>query len=135
VELQEYLDGKKMLTDSITIQDGSVVYVQLNIDVFLTPQYQPFEEQITTQILGALTTFFNVKNWNYGQALRQIDVLKSLANINEPYKYDIQFVVEPQNLASPLVPNNPNLTNSMEVVPQFNAIIRPSNVILNYNYE
>jgi hypothetical protein len=134
-ELQEYIDAKKMLTDSVAIQDGGVLYTQINIDVVMSPQYQPFEEEVTAAILRNLAVFFNVKNWDYGQALRTIDVLKALANISQPYKYDIQFVVEPENLTSPLLPNNPNLTNPVEVVPRFFEIIRPSNIVLNYIYE
>ena len=124
LELYEYLDTKKMLTDHISILDGVIILVSMNIDVFLTPQFIPFEEEISAAIYRDLAVFFNLQNWQYGQALRTIDVLKALNNIAQPYRYDIQFTVDNENN------RNPN-----EVIVNFYEIIRPDSITLRFHYE
>jgi hypothetical protein len=122
--LKEYLDTKKMMTDVLSIQDGVIVYINLFLDVYLTPQFQPFQEDISTEILRYLGIFFNIQNWDYGQALRVIDVLKALSSVTAPYRYNIQFTTADQVLQ-----------NVQEIQPLFNEIIRPNNIELNFIYE
>ena len=124
LELYEYLETKKMMTDSITVQNGTIVLVSLNIDVFLTPQFIPFEEEIGASIYRDLAIFFNLQNWEYGQALRNIDVLKALSAIPQPYRYDIQFTID-----------NDTNRNPNEVIVNFYEIIRPDQITLRFHYE
>jgi hypothetical protein len=113
-----------MMTDSITVQNGTIVLVSLNIDVFLTPQFIPFEEEIGASIYRDLAIFFNLQNWEYGQALRNIDILKALSAIPQPYRYDIQFTID-----------NDTNRNPNEVIVNFYEIIRPDQITLRFHYE
>jgi hypothetical protein len=69
-----------------------------------------------------LAIFFNIQNWEYGQSLRDIDLLKALANVAEPYQYEITFITDDQNNGGKLVTT------------KFFQIIRPNNLNVNYTY-
>jgi hypothetical protein len=124
IELQNYLETKKMMTDYLSIQDGTIVYVSINLDVFVSVQNEPFEEDIRAAIDRNLLIFFNLQNWEYGKPLRALDVLKALSNIQQPYKYDIRFVVD-QTVQS----------SATEVLVNFNEIIRQDIISVNFIYE
>lgn len=121
-ELKEVLDNRKMLTDSVNILDGKIIYVDVNLQVFLSRQYKTFEQNINEKIMRNLTIFFNLQNWEYGQTLRDIDVLKALSNISEPYQYEINFVTDDPTNGGKLVTT------------KFFEIIRPNNMNVNYTY-
>lgn len=123
VELMEYLNTKKMMTDSVNVLDGTVILTDVNIQVFIDRQYQPFEDQIYERITRNLGIFFNLQNWDYGQSLRDIDVLKALSNISEPYRYDITFVTD-----------NPNNSGQL-VTTKYYEIIRPNNLNINFQWQ
>lgn len=122
-ELIEYLSTKKMMTDSIAILDGTVILTDLNLQVFIERQYQPFEDTIYEKIQRNLAIFFNLQNWDYGQSLRDIDVLKALSNISEPLRYDITFVTD-----------NPN-NSGLLVTSKYYEIIRPNNININFQWQ
>jgi len=111
-----------MLTDSVNILDGKIIYVDVNLQVFLSRQYKTFEQNINEKIMRNLTIFFNLQNWEYGQTLRDIDVLKALSNISEPYQYEINFVTDDPTNGGKLVTT------------KFFEIIRPNNMNVNYTY-
>lgn len=90
-ELIDYLNAKKMLTDNICIKDGFVVEVEININVILSNFYKPQSDTILANILRNLEVFFNLQNWDYGQSLKKIDLLKSLNTITEPISYSIDL--------------------------------------------
>lgn len=121
-ELREMLETKKMMTDTISVLDGVVVYVDVNIQVFLSRQFKTFEQTIDEKIMRNLALFFNLQNWEYGQTLRDIDVLKALSTVAEPYQYEITFVTD-----------NPDNGGKL-VTTKFFEIIRPNNMNINFTY-
>jgi hypothetical protein len=121
-ELINTLDGRKMLTDNVNILDGEVVKVDVNLQVFINRQFRTFEQNINEKIMRDLAIFFNIQNWEYGQSLRDIDLLKALANVAEPYQYEITFITDDQNNGGKLVTT------------KFFQIIRPNNLNVNYTY-
>ena len=121
-ELRNSLEGRKMLTDNVNILDGEVVRVDVNLQVFINRQFRTFEQNINEKIMRDLAIFFNVQNWEYGQNLRDIDLLKALANVAEPYQYEITFVTDDPNNGGKLVTT------------KFFQIIRPNNLNVNYTY-
>jgi hypothetical protein len=112
------------MADYLSIQNGSIVYVSINLDVFVSIQNEPFEEDIRAAIDRNLLIFFNLQNWEYGKPLRALDVLKALSNIQQPYKYDIRFVVDQSVQHS-----------ATEVLVNFNEIIRQDIISVNFIYE
>jgi hypothetical protein len=121
-ELRNSLETHKMLTDNINILDGEIVYVDVNIQVFLNRQFRTFESNIDGKIMRDLAIFFNLQNWEYSQPLRDVDVLKSLANVAEPYQYEITFITDDPNNGGKLVTT------------KFFQIIRPNILNVNYTY-
>jgi hypothetical protein len=121
-ELKNVLEVRKMLTDNINILDGEIVYVDVNLQVFINRQFRTFESNINEKIMRDLAIFFNLQNWEYGQTLRDIDLLKALANVAEPYQYEITFVTDD--------PNN----GGKFVATKFYQIIRTNNMNVNYTY-
>jgi len=122
-ELTDYLNTKKMLTDFICIKDGVIVLTSLSIDVVLDKYYRTFEENIRAKIERNLAIFFNLNNWDYGQILRNTDVIKALSNISEPYRYEVN-----------LTTSDPNNSGS-QVTTKFYEIIRPDNIQIDFQYE
>lgn len=70
VELGNYIDSLKMFTDHVCIRDGQVVVVDTGIDVVLDRFYRKFEDELRIKIQRRLDAFFALKNWEYGQTLR-----------------------------------------------------------------
>jgi hypothetical protein len=122
-ELTDFINTKKMLTDFICIKDGVVVLTSVSIDVVLDKYYRTFEENIKAKIERNLTVFFNLNNWDYGQILRNTDIIKALSTIPEPYRYEVN-----------LTTSDPNNSGS-QVTTKFYEIIRPDSIQIDFQYE
>lgn len=120
-ELKNYIDQVKMLTDYVCIRDGQILGVTVNIDVFIDRFYKKFEEEIREKIARRINTFFLLVNWDYGEILREIDVMKTLSDVSDPDRYEISFITDEGS------------TNI--VVPNFNQIIRPDSINISFQYE
>jgi hypothetical protein len=122
-ELNEYLSGKKMMTDYLSILDGEIILVDVTLQVYLAKQNKVFQDNIDEKIRRNLAIFFNVQNWEFGQPIRDIDILKALSTVDEPYRYELCFTTL----------NNGNCQTSISS--RYFEIIRPGNIIINYTYE
>jgi hypothetical protein len=122
-EFQEYIDQQKMLTDYIVVKDGEIIYVDIAVNVVLDKYYKKFQDEIKTQITNRVLAFFQLSNWDYGQILRDIDIVKTLSDMQQPKRYEINFVTtNPQN-------------GGKQVVARYFEIIRPENIQVNFTYE
>jgi hypothetical protein len=121
VELKNYLEEIKMLTDYVCIRDGEVLSTAVSIDVFIDRFYKKFEEEIRDKITRRISSFFNLVNWDYGKILRQIDLIKALSDVPDPKRYELSFIVDDGSTDI--------------VVPKFYQIIRPDNIFINFQYE
>jgi hypothetical protein len=90
-DLSEMLEQKKMITDYICIKDGQVVEVDASIEITLSRINKKFEQEIRVNIQNKIDEFFSLKNWDYGQNLRDSDMIKSLAAIKQAESFDIVF--------------------------------------------
>jgi hypothetical protein len=122
-ELNSYLATKKMMTDYVSILDGEIIAVDVTLQVYLAKQNKVFQDNIDEKIKRNLAIFFNVQNWEFGQAIRDIDILKALSNIDEPYRYELCFTTL----------SNGNCQTTISA--RYFEIIRPNNIIINYTYE
>lgn len=123
VALYESLDTKKMLTDYICIRDGTVLYVDVNIEVILDRFYRKFEEELRQGIESRITSFFSLNNWDFGKTLKDTDIIKSLSDIKQITTYEISFTTDD--------PNN----SGTVVTADYYEIIRPDTTTITFMYE
>lgn len=123
LELSDALDELKMLTDKICIKDGVVVEVDVNVDLTLDKFYRKFEDEFRERVIRRVNSFFSLNNWDYGETLKNVDLIKSLSDINEISNIEVHFQTD-------------NEENSGEVVvAKFFEIVRPSTIEINFVYE
>jgi hypothetical protein len=121
-ELKQYIEENKMLTDYICIRDGSITYVTISVDVFIDRFYRKFEDELREKIIRRLSDLFLLANWDYGKIMRDVDIVKKLSDIKEPDHYEVSFTTD--------------TTESTNIIaPKFNEIVRPENIIINFQYE
>lgn len=119
--LQNYINDLKMMNTYVVIKDGEVIPVEVVVSVVLQRHYQKFQEEIKNLISSKLTIFFNLANWDYGQPLKEVDILKALSDVSQPSSYDITF--------------NTSSTTGKEVLVKFYQIIRPLNYSITFQYQ
>lgn len=98
VALQDEIDRKKMLTDFVCVRDGTIVLADVLIDLTMDKFYRKFEDEVRARAERRVGEFFSVVNWDYGQTLKDSDLIKSLADIKEVKTMDVTFTTnDPQN--------------------------------------
>lgn len=118
-ELSDYMEGLKMLTDYLCIRDGVVISVDVSLDVTIDKFYRKFQDEIQTKITQRVNAFFLLPNWEYGQSLREGDLLRYLADMKEVKSIDVTFTTADPN-------NSGNI-----VVASFYEIIRLDSITIN----
>ena len=112
-----------MMSETFCIKDGVVVEVDVHIDVTLDKFYRKFEDEIRNKVESRISSFFSLNNWDYGQSLKAVDIIKSISDIHEINNIEITLQSEDEN-------------NSGQVVTtRFYEIIRQSTVVINFVYE
>lgn len=120
-ELLAELNEKKMFTDYLCIKDGETILIDASVDVHLDKIYKKYENEIRTKITEKLQDFFALSNWDFGQGLKEKDVVKALADIREVKQFDVSFTT------------NKVLDNIEGIVAaKYNEIIRPDNISINF---
>jgi len=121
--LQEEINKKKIFTDYVCIRDGVVVETDIAVDVVLDKFYKKFEDELREKTNRRIDTFFALHNWDYEKTLKDIDLVKALADINEFSAVEVNFTtVDPENSGS-------------TVTTKFYEIIRPKTITLNFIFE
>lgn len=121
--LAEMLEAKKMVTDYVCLKDGSVLEVDVSIDVTLSRINKKFEQEIRTDIENRVNEFFSLANWEYGQGLREGDMVKTLAAVKQAEGFDIVFTTDDE------------ANSGQSVTARFFEIIRPNSVDINFMYQ
>jgi hypothetical protein len=123
VALQDMLRDVKMITDFVCIRDGVIVDVDVSIDVVIDKFWRKFEDELRARITRVINIFFSLNNWEYGQILKDTDLIKALADIKEANNFEIAFITN-------------DSPDSLSVVsPQFFEIIRPDQITISFLYE
>ena len=120
-ELSNALDEIKMLTDSVCIKDGEVVDVNILIDVTLDKFYKKFEDDIRASMENKIELYFDLTNWEYGQALQESDIIQALSDIRQIKSIDIVF-------------STIEVPSSKIITTKYYEIIRPESVTINFLY-
>lgn len=122
MDLASAMEEAKMITDLLCIKNGEVIEVDISVEVTLSRINKKFEQEIRQNIQNKLDEFFRLYNWDFGQNLRESDLIRELSKIKEPQSYDIVFTTNDEN-------NSGNL-----VIAKYFEIIRPSDVSISFMY-
>lgn len=123
VALQTQIDSLKMMTDMVCIRDGVILLADITIDLTLDKLYRKFQDDINTRVSRRVSQFFSLNNWEYGQTLKETDLVKVLSDIIEINSMDITFTTNDTNNSGQTVTSN------------FYEIIRPDTLTINFVYE
>lgn len=111
-DLVDMLEEKKMMTDYICIKDGQIVEVDVFVEAKLSRINKKFDQEIKVNIENKINEFFSLKNWEFGQMLRESDLIKALAAVKQVESFDVTFTT------------NSGSGNSVDA--KFYEIIRPN---------
>jgi hypothetical protein len=108
--LKEYMEPFRMVTDAITIKDAFYINLGLNFDITVIPGLS--NNQILTDCIAALTSYFDIDKWQVNQpiiisnvnaVLLQIKGVQSVVKIEfinksggnySPYSYDVAGAIQ-----------------------------------------
>jgi hypothetical protein len=121
-ELAEMLEAKKMITDYICIKDGSVLETDVTVEITLSRINKKFEQEIRVAAENSVNDFFSLSNWEFGQDLRENDLVKNLSSIKQAESFDIVFTTNEEENSGSIVRT------------RFFEIIRPSVVEISFVY-
>jgi hypothetical protein len=122
-ELAEMLEAKKMITDYICIKNGQVIEADISVEVTLSRINKKFEQEIKTNIENKIDEFFNLNNWEFGQDLKENDMIKALSSVKQAESFDMVFTTNDEE-------------NSGSVVrARFFEIVRPGSIEIAFMYE
>lgn len=121
--LESYIDDVKMFTDYVCIRDGQIVSVDSSIDIVLDRFYRKYEDELRVKIQRRIDNFFSLQNWEYGQILRDSDLIKALSDIKEISRIEVTFVT------------NDDSNGGSTVTAKFYEIIRPDVNDIVFTYE
>lgn len=123
MELASMLESKKMVTDYVCLKDGSVLEADVSVEVTLSRINKKFEQEIYTDIQNRIDEFFALSNWEYGQSLREGDMVKALASVKQAESFDIVFTTDDEG------------NSGQSVTARFFEIIRPGTIEINFMYQ
>jgi hypothetical protein len=113
-DLSNAINSIKMLTDFVCIKDGIIIPVEINITATLDKFYKKYQEDVKQNIINTTLQFFSINQWEYGQTLKSIDLIKALASIKQIDNCIVSFHLN-------------DGTTTEEVHANFYEIVRPSN--------
>ena len=73
--LKSYINQYRMIGDSIDIKDAFVINIGVNFEIVTLPNYN--NNQVVTNCVERLKTFFNINNWQINQPI----ILRDISNI------------------------------------------------------
>jgi hypothetical protein len=123
-ELMEHLNNKKMFTDYLCVKDGEIILVDIHINATLDKINKKAEDAIERKIVDSMDWFFDLNNWEFGQPLKDTDIVRALSEIKEVTNFEVNFI-STQNI------------NSLDSVinPRYSEIVRPDNININFTYK
>ena len=113
MEMLEFLNEKKMLTDEIIIVDGIVRTLDLITTISVDRNLLPREEEIKASTRGSVLKYFNNDNTDFGDPFILTDFTRTVFEDVPSVRY-----AEVDNLSS-------------DVHVEFNEVIQLNNVIIN----
>jgi hypothetical protein len=78
--LATYINQYRMVTDAINIKDAFYINIGVNFDIVVQSGYN--NNDVVTNCITALKTFFNIDNWTINQPIILSDAINILLQIN-----------------------------------------------------
>jgi len=119
--LLESLDTKKMLTHYLCVKDGVILPVDITLDVVADKYFKKFSLELQTRIQRQVNDFFLLSKWDFGQSLRDSDLIKSISGIKEITRADAHFETTDQS--------------GSLISARYFEVLRPDNIFINFNFE
>lgn len=122
-QLSAAIDLKKMIGTYVCIRNGTIIEVDVVLDLTVSKFYRKHKEEIQSRVLGRLNDFFMLSLWEYGRTLKALDFMRYLADIKEITDVSITFTTT-------------DADNSGETVyAKYYEIIRPDQQTINFIFE
>jgi len=125
--LLKNLNKKKMFTDSLCVKDGEVIYADVNVNAHLNIKFKKLENEIKNKIVEKMGEYFDLAVWEFGQSLKEKDIIKFISTIKEVKQFDIGFIT------NKTIESNKSIENI--ITARYNEIIRPDNVNIHFTYD
>jgi len=77
--LASYINQYRMITDAVNIKDAFYVNIGINFDIVVQSGYN--NNDVVTNCILALKTFFNIDNWTINQPIIISDILSTLLKV------------------------------------------------------
>lgn len=122
VDLYEELEDKKMITDIICLKNGTVVTVDVSVEAVVPRIHRKFELEIRENIAKRVNSFFDLNNWDYGQDLKDTDIVKVLSDLRQIQSFEINYVTDDED------------NSGATVTARFYEIIRPGDIQISFLY-
>lgn len=120
--LKEELETKQMLTDYICIRNGEIIFTDVLIDLTVDKSFKNAEEELRERVNRRIDSFFRLTEWEYGDDLKESEVIRALADIDEIISGDITFTTDDDENSGDLV------------TARYFEIIRPDEITITFNF-
>ena len=78
-------------SDFVCLRDGTIIAVDISIEISVDKFYRKFEEEIKGKISERVNTFSGLNNWWFGKDLKSADLIKALSDIAEIQSITVDF--------------------------------------------
>lgn len=123
-DLSRYIDRKKMLNTSVCIRDGSLISQNIEVQLIADPRHRRNQAAIEEEARVRVEDFMDLSEWDFGEELRRVDIIRALAGIEGVVSTDVVFG-ENDFDEDP----DPNI-----IRPSFNQIVRPGDISVHVEY-
>ena len=122
-QISQMLNTVKTFNTFVCIKDGNIIYVDVSVELTMNKFYAKMQDEISTKITNSINQFFDLNNWDYGESLKDTDIVMALSNIKELSQIFVNFTTnDPLNMGS-------------LVSTSYYQIIRPENITLSFTFE
>jgi len=121
--LAGFIDDRKMATDHVCIRDGTVIPVDVAIDVVVDKFFLKLKEELNVRLTNQANQFFSLNNWEYGQTLRDTDLIKALSEVAEVRQFDVTFTTDDAGNSGDLV------------AAKYYEIVRPDSISVSFTFQ
>ena len=108
-DLLTAINKEKMITDEVVVVDGLIRTLDLIVTIFIDREEEANEARIASQVRGAILTYMNADNRDFGQELRiselnrkifEIDEIRysTIDNLDQDISVDFNEIIQLNNL-------------------------------------
>lgn len=126
-ELSQELSKKKMFSDTVCIRNGEIILTDIAINMTVKSINRQNEGVIREKAYRRIGNLLSLSNFEFGQSLKDTDIIKSIADVKEIDHVDVSFTTERS------IEEGHGSINIVSV--NFWEIVRPDNITVNIHYK